>query len=209
MRTPWRRVGSSVMHSRGRRAREIESQIAAILLHDWDPIGVADEPQARDEYDSYVGGVYRLLASGGSLAHIEAHLRDIEVRMIGGDKTTREAAVARANRRPLPAVERHREPRSDRRARRPTRWSRLWLWIVCHASAEELGSAALFCGGSVLSRLGCVRPLRALSVACQCASPSSHRMPDDPASLKRPPIGRRHLEGSRAAPSWRPLQPIT
>src|SRR5439155_385074 len=185
MRTPWRRVGSSVMHSRGRRAREIESQIAAILLHDWDPIGVADEPQARDEYDSYVGGVYRLLASGGSLADIEAHLRDIEVRMMGYDKTTREADVARANRRPkarpsrprpaphrssarrgrgerrrdsdttraetvtpswratagprrpLPAVERHREPRSDRRARRPTRWSRLWLWIVCHASAEE------------------------------------------------------------------------
>ena len=57
---------------------------------------MADEPQARDEYDSYVGGVYRLLASGGSLADIEAHLRDIEVRMMGYDKTTREADVARA-----------------------------------------------------------------------------------------------------------------
>src|SRR5438876_10261338 len=96
MRTPWRRVGSSVMHSRGRRAREIESQIAAILVHDWDPIGVADEPQARDEYDSYVGGVYRLLASGASVADIEAQLRDIEVRMMGYDQTTCEADVARA-----------------------------------------------------------------------------------------------------------------
>jgi len=86
----------SVMHSRERRAREIQSQIAAILLHDWDPIGVADEPQARDEYDSYVGGVYRLLASGGSLADIEAHLRDIEIHMMGYDETTREADVARA-----------------------------------------------------------------------------------------------------------------
>ena len=85
-----------MMHSRGRRAREIESQIAAILLHDWDPIGVADVPQARDEYDSYVGGVYRVLASGGSLAEIEAHLRDIEVRMMGLDKATHEADVARA-----------------------------------------------------------------------------------------------------------------
>ena len=82
------------MHSRTRRAREIESQIAAILLHDWDPIGVADEPQARDEYDSYVGG-YRILASGGALAEIEAHLRDIEARMMGYDETTREADVAR------------------------------------------------------------------------------------------------------------------
>src|SRR5437867_11803711 len=96
MRTPWRRVGSSVMHSRGRRAREIESQIAEILLHDWDPIGVADEPQARDEYDSYIGGVYRLLASGASVAEIEAHLRDIEIRMMEYDETTRDADVARA-----------------------------------------------------------------------------------------------------------------
>ena len=85
-----------MMHSRGRRAREIESQIAAILLHDWDPIGVADDPGARDEYDSYVGGVYRVLATGGSLAEIEAHLRDIEIHMMGYDETTREADVARA-----------------------------------------------------------------------------------------------------------------
>ena len=86
-------MGSS---SRERRAREIQSQIAEILLPDWDPIGVADVPQARDEYDSYVGGVYRVLASGGSLAEIEAHLRDIEVRMMGLDKATHEADVARA-----------------------------------------------------------------------------------------------------------------
>ena len=84
------------MHSRERRAREIQSLIAGILLRDWDPIGVADVPQARDEYDSYVGGVYRVLASGGSLAEIEAHLRDIEVRMMGWDKRTHEADVARA-----------------------------------------------------------------------------------------------------------------
>jgi len=75
-------------------------EVAALLagpppLFIWDPIGVADVPQARDEYDSYVGGVYRVLASGGSLAEIEAHLRDIEVRMMGLDKTTREADVAR------------------------------------------------------------------------------------------------------------------
>src|SRR5439155_8459173 len=104
MRTPWRRVGSSVMHSRGRRAREIESQIAAILLHDWDPIGVADEPQARDEYDSYVAGVYRILPSGGALAEIEAHLRDTEARMNGYDETTREADVARTTAARTPAA---------------------------------------------------------------------------------------------------------
>lgn len=30
----------------------------------WDPIGVKDEPNAQDEYDSYLGGVYELLVSG-------------------------------------------------------------------------------------------------------------------------------------------------
>jgi hypothetical protein len=83
------------MDSRERRAREIQSQIAAILLRDWDPIGVADEAAARDEYDGYVGGVYRLLASGATVADIEAHLRDIEVGMLGNDRTTPEADATR------------------------------------------------------------------------------------------------------------------
>ena len=30
----------------------------------WDPIGVKDEPNAQDEYDGYLGGVYELLVSG-------------------------------------------------------------------------------------------------------------------------------------------------
>ncbi len=51
------------MPSRKQRAREIQDSIRQVLLHDWDPIGVADEPAAQDEYDAYVGGVYRLLAS--------------------------------------------------------------------------------------------------------------------------------------------------
>jgi len=32
----------------------------------WDPIGVANEPNAQDEYDSYIGGVLRLLTTGAS-----------------------------------------------------------------------------------------------------------------------------------------------
>ena len=30
-----------------RRAREIQESIRQVLLHDWDPIEVADEPQSR------------------------------------------------------------------------------------------------------------------------------------------------------------------
>ena len=30
-------------------------------MREWDPIGVADVPQAQDEYDTYVGKAYALL----------------------------------------------------------------------------------------------------------------------------------------------------
>jgi hypothetical protein len=54
------------MTSQEDRAREIQEQIRQILLHDWDPVGVRDQPSAQREYDSYVGGLYRLLAEGAS-----------------------------------------------------------------------------------------------------------------------------------------------
>jgi hypothetical protein len=42
-------------------ARRYHEAIHQILLHDWDPIGVRDIPQAQDEYDAYIGEVYGLL----------------------------------------------------------------------------------------------------------------------------------------------------
>jgi hypothetical protein len=54
-----------------------------VLLHEWDPIGVSDVPEAQDEYNSYVGGVYWLLASGASPAVIAKHLAHIERDLMG------------------------------------------------------------------------------------------------------------------------------
>lgn len=45
-------------------SREVRSKIRAILMAKWDPIGVSEVPEAADEYDSYIGGVYELLAEG-------------------------------------------------------------------------------------------------------------------------------------------------
>ena len=59
------------------RARQIQESIRQVLLHDWDPIGVRDVPEAQDEYDSYVGGVYRLLASGASEQQVADHVSHI------------------------------------------------------------------------------------------------------------------------------------
>jgi hypothetical protein len=66
------------MDPRASRAREIQASIRDALMRDWDPIGVSDVPEAQDEYDSYVGAVYRLLASGASVLAIAQHLARVE-----------------------------------------------------------------------------------------------------------------------------------
>lgn len=78
------------MSDRNQRSREIQESLRQVLLRDWDPIGVSDLPEAQDEYDSYVGGVYRLLASGASEDEIIEHLYRIESDEMGLSAAERE-----------------------------------------------------------------------------------------------------------------------
>lgn len=71
-----------------RRAQEIEDAIRHILLHDWDPVGVAHVPEAATEYDSYIGGVYRLLASGADEQQLAMHLAAIQTHRMGLPQTS-------------------------------------------------------------------------------------------------------------------------
>jgi len=66
------------MISREAQARTIQMAIREILLRDWDPIGVADVPEAQDEYDGYVGPVYALLARGASANEIATYLATVQ-----------------------------------------------------------------------------------------------------------------------------------
>jgi len=50
---------------RDRRAREIQEAIRDVLYQEWDPLALRGLAP-RDEYDSYIGGVYRILASSRS-----------------------------------------------------------------------------------------------------------------------------------------------
>lgn len=45
------------------RARAWHASIRHLLIEEWDPIGVRDEPLAQDEYDAYVPRLYRLLVT--------------------------------------------------------------------------------------------------------------------------------------------------
>ncbi len=55
-------------------SRRIRVAIRHVLMDVWDPIGVKEEPNAQDEYDGYLGGVYELLVNGASDENIEDHL---------------------------------------------------------------------------------------------------------------------------------------
>lgn len=44
--------------------RDYISRVDEILLHEWDPIGVCDYPEAWDEYSSYAPGLLRFAMRG-------------------------------------------------------------------------------------------------------------------------------------------------
>ena len=79
--------------NRSERAKEIQAAIAHVLLHDWDPIGIRDEPACVDEYDAYVGGVYRLLVSQATVEEIASHFAKLEHDVIGFPDTKAESLV--------------------------------------------------------------------------------------------------------------------
>lgn len=53
-------------------------RIRAILMDVWDPVGIADVQAARDEYDTYVPALARLVAAGASADAISAALASYE-----------------------------------------------------------------------------------------------------------------------------------
>ena len=72
------------MATKEQRAKEIMDAIRAILVTEWDPIGVMNDPEwPRDEYDAYIGEIYKFLARGESEGFIARHLCFIEEKMMG------------------------------------------------------------------------------------------------------------------------------
>jgi hypothetical protein len=53
---------------------ELYKIIDEILWADWNPIGVNDSPEARDEYQSYLPHIFRLAIEGKDAERISASL---------------------------------------------------------------------------------------------------------------------------------------
>jgi len=58
-------------------------RIDVILWEKWDPCGVSDAPEARDEYHSYLPQVFGLVMRGCDVKEIEEYLRSVEVERMG------------------------------------------------------------------------------------------------------------------------------
>ncbi len=53
-------------------SRENRARVRRILLHDWDPIGIHDVPEASDEYDRYADKAYVMLMDEKATADVIA-----------------------------------------------------------------------------------------------------------------------------------------
>jgi len=76
-------------------------EIRRILLSEWDPIGIKDEPMAQDEYDRYLGDVLGLLEREAGDAEIASYLNWVSRERMGladasGNALTPEVTVNRS-----------------------------------------------------------------------------------------------------------------
>lgn len=62
---------------------ELYKSVDEILHYLWDPIGISNEPGARDEYHSYLPEVYELTKDSNCIEKIANYLDDITSKNIG------------------------------------------------------------------------------------------------------------------------------
>ncbi len=49
--------------------------IRTVLLRDWDPLGVGNNPKLSDEYDSCIPVIYRMIQAGTTVQEIQQYGR--------------------------------------------------------------------------------------------------------------------------------------
>lgn len=59
-------------------SKDPTERVRAILLSDWDPLIVGDNPRLSDEYDDYIPAILQLLESHCTVEQLEQHLIWIE-----------------------------------------------------------------------------------------------------------------------------------
>lgn len=77
------------------RVRAGFAAIRRVLMERWDPIGVREEREAQDEYDSYLPVIYRLLVTNRPKHELVDYLWWVETERMGlrGDRQATEAVA--------------------------------------------------------------------------------------------------------------------
>lgn len=85
------------MSERLDRAKRYHEAIRVILLREWDPIGVASEPAAQDEYDGYIHEIHGMLIRHEPRHRLLDHLWWVETEHMGlfGNRRRTEAVIER------------------------------------------------------------------------------------------------------------------
>ena len=85
------------MSERLDRAKRIHEAIRSILLREWDPMGIADEPAAQDEYDGYIHEIHGMLIRHEPRHRLLDHLWWVETEHMGlfGNRQRTEAVTNR------------------------------------------------------------------------------------------------------------------
>lgn len=65
------------------RQKSLLTAVQEVLFREWDPIGVNDNEQCQDEYDSYAGTICRWLQDGVDEYKLAAHLSAIQRESMG------------------------------------------------------------------------------------------------------------------------------
>lgn len=63
--------------------RKLYKAVDEVIHYIWDPIGVSDVPEARDEYYSYLPQVFSMLQADQSAKEIASHLKWIATDRMG------------------------------------------------------------------------------------------------------------------------------
>ena len=81
-------------HKLSHQDAELYRRVDEVLHYIWDPIGICDEPYARDEYRTYLPRVFSMLKSSNDSQEISDHLLEIAHDQMGLTSTHKRAERA-------------------------------------------------------------------------------------------------------------------
>lgn len=84
------------MNPQSRTYRFAFEKIRLVLVKEWDPLSIANEPFAQDEYNNYIPTIFRLLDEGADENKLTKHLEQLTTVSMGlSSRADHNIAVAR------------------------------------------------------------------------------------------------------------------